>query len=138
MTKRLGIFGYPLHHSLSPLFQQAALDLSKRGVLLAIASKNNASDVDEIFARNPAMVLKPEHFSAKQIHWGLKSHSLERIAKELNLDLEHVVFVDNNAAECAEVAEDSSILVYAVLRQFTDSMLIAQRSARLSISGCAC
>jgi len=26
MTKRLGIFGYPLHHSLSPLFQQAALD----------------------------------------------------------------------------------------------------------------
>jgi len=25
-TKRLGIFGYPLHHSLSPLFQQAALD----------------------------------------------------------------------------------------------------------------
>jgi shikimate dehydrogenase len=26
MTKRLGIFGYPLHYSLSPLFQQAALD----------------------------------------------------------------------------------------------------------------
>lgn len=26
MTKRLGIFGYPLHHSLSPVFQQAALD----------------------------------------------------------------------------------------------------------------
>jgi len=26
VTKRLGIFGYPLHHSLSPLFQQAALD----------------------------------------------------------------------------------------------------------------
>ncbi|HCV27079.1 MAG TPA: shikimate dehydrogenase [Dehalococcoidia bacterium] len=26
MTKRLGIFGYPLHHSMSPLFQQAALD----------------------------------------------------------------------------------------------------------------
>ncbi|MBT4074665.1 MAG: shikimate dehydrogenase [Chloroflexi bacterium] len=26
MTKRLGIFGFPLHHSLSPVFQQAALD----------------------------------------------------------------------------------------------------------------
>ncbi len=85
-------------------FQQAVLDLSERGVLLAIASKNNASDVDEIFARNPAMVLKPEHFSAKQIHWEPKSLSLERIAKELNLDLKHMVFADNNAAECAEVA----------------------------------
>lgn len=85
-------------------FQQAVLDLSERGVLLAIASKNNASDVDEIFARNAAMVLKPEHFSAKQIHWGLKSLSLERIAKELNLDLKHIVFADNNPAECAEVA----------------------------------
>ncbi len=31
-------------------FQQAVLNLSERGVLLAIASKNNASDVDEIFA----------------------------------------------------------------------------------------
>ena len=29
MTKLIGIFGYPLHHSLSPVFQQAALNAMK-------------------------------------------------------------------------------------------------------------
>lgn len=85
-------------------FQHAVLGLRERGVLLAIASKNNAGDVDELFERNAAMVLKPEHFSAIQIHWEPKSRSLEGIARDLNLGLEHLVFVDDNPVECAEVA----------------------------------
>jgi len=44
-------------------FQRAVLGLRERGVLLAVASKNNAADVDEVFDQNPAIVLKPEHFS---------------------------------------------------------------------------
>jgi len=66
-------------------FQHALLSLHQRGALLAIAPKNNTGDVDEIFQRNAAMVLKPEHFSAMQIHWEPKSQSLERIARTMNL-----------------------------------------------------
>ena len=85
-------------------FQEAILNLQKRGVLLAVASKNNQSDVDEVFAGHPHMVLKKEDFSALKINWQPKSQSLSEIAQQLNIDLEHLVFVDDNPVECEEVA----------------------------------
>jgi len=39
-----------------------------------------------------------------QVHWEPKSLSMERLARDLNLGLEHLVLVDDNPAECAEVA----------------------------------
>jgi FkbH-like protein len=74
-------------------------------VLLAIASKNNAHDVDEVFAQNSEMILKLTDFSAKEIHWEPKSSSIARIAETLNLDPRHLVFVDDDPVECAEVEE---------------------------------
>ncbi len=85
-------------------FQRALLDLTRRGVLLAVASKNNPADVDEVFAQNRNMVLKREHFSNLQVHWRPKSESLREIARQLSLGLEHLVFVDDNPVECEEVA----------------------------------
>jgi FkbH-like protein len=87
-------------------FQREILNLHKRGILLAIASKNNAADVEEVFARHSSMLLKKECFAALQIHWGQKSESLREIAKQLNIGLEHMVFVDDNPAECDEVTRN--------------------------------
>jgi FkbH-like protein len=84
-------------------FQQYLLGLRARGVILAIASKNNPGDVDEIFAANKAMVLAPQHFAAIEVHWRSKSESVASIATRLGIGLEHVVFVDDNPAECEEV-----------------------------------
>ena len=84
-------------------FQRHLLDLHARGVILAIASKNNAADVDEIFATNKAMVLAQSHFAALEVHWRSKTESLANIAARLNIGLEHIVFVDDNPAECEEV-----------------------------------
>jgi FkbH-like protein len=81
-------------------FQRALLDLSRRGILLAVASKNNESDVQEAFAANPHMVLKPEHFAHTEIHWGPKDRSLEAIAARLSIGMEHLVFVDDSPLEC--------------------------------------
>jgi FkbH-like protein len=86
-------------------FQQAVLALRDRGVVLAIASKNNPQDVEDVFADNPAMLMKLKDFSAREIHWEPKSLSISRIAASLNLGLRHMVFVDDNPAECAEVAQ---------------------------------
>ncbi len=85
-------------------FQQAILDLHTRGVILAIASKNNAADVDELFASHPHMVLKMDHFASQQINWKPKSESLVEIAKHLNIGLEHMVVTDDNPAECEQIA----------------------------------
>lgn len=84
-------------------FQREILNLHKRGVLLALASKNNAADVEEVFANHSSMLLKKEHFASLQIHWGQKVESLREIAQQLNISLEHMVFVDDNPAECAEM-----------------------------------
>jgi FkbH-like protein len=84
-------------------FQREILNLHKRGVLLAVASKNNITDVEEVFAKHSGMLLKKEHFTSLQVHWGHKSESLKQIARHLNIGLEHLVFVDDNPAECAEV-----------------------------------
>src|SRR5205823_8776652 len=75
-------------------FQEALLGLQQRGILLAIASRNNPADVDQVFAVHPHMVLKREHFVQAQIHWRAKSESLIEIAERLNITLESLVFVD--------------------------------------------
>lgn len=84
-------------------FQRALRSLQRRGILLAIASKNNPADVEQVFAEHRGMLLGKEHFAEMQIHWEPKSASLERIAARLNIGLEHMVFVDDNPTECAQV-----------------------------------
>lgn len=85
-------------------FQEALLGLQRRGVILALASRNNPQEVHDLFARHPHMVLRREHFACEQIHWNAKSGSIAAIARQLNIGLEHIVFADDNHAECAQVA----------------------------------
>jgi FkbH-like protein len=85
-------------------FQHAIRGLRQRGVILAVASKNNPADVDEVFASNPHMVLRPEDFSIVRIGWNAKSQSLAEITAHLNIAPDHVVFVDDNPVECDEVS----------------------------------
>ena len=85
-------------------FQQALLALNDRGILLAVASKNNPADVDEVFDRHPHMVLTKGDFAAMQVGWHPKSQMIETIADELGIGLEHIVLIDDNPVECAEVS----------------------------------
>ncbi|HLX71795.1 MAG TPA: HAD-IIIC family phosphatase, partial [Verrucomicrobiae bacterium] len=73
------------------------------GRLLAICSKNNQEDVDDVFAQRLDMPLRREHFAACRLNWQPKSENIKSIAKELNLGLESFIFVDDNPVECAEV-----------------------------------
>jgi FkbH-like protein len=84
-------------------FQQAILDLWKRGVLLAINSKNNAADALEVLEHHPDMLLRPHHFATIRINWLDKAENLRSIAEQLNIGLDSLVFLDDNPAECALV-----------------------------------
>jgi len=86
-------------------FQRYIAQLQARGTILAIASKNNPGDVEQMFAKHPFMGLKPDQFSSRQVGWQPKSESLAAIAKELNIGLEHLVFVDDSPFECEHVRE---------------------------------
>jgi FkbH-like protein len=80
-------------------FQQHLLALSRRGVLLAVCSKNDEEKALEPFLSHPEMVLRREHFVSFKANWRPKSDNIREIAQELNLGLDSFVFVDDNPAE---------------------------------------
>jgi FkbH-like protein len=86
-------------------FQEAILGLWRRGVILAINSKNNEADAMEVLERHPDMLLRPHHFAAIRINWQDKATNLRSIAHELNIGLDSLVFMDDNPAECALVRQ---------------------------------
>ncbi len=67
-------------------------DLKRRGVLLAIASRNDPRNVHWAGG-----VLQAEDFVAQQINWDTKPASVRRIASDLNLKLKDFVFIDDRA-----------------------------------------
>jgi FkbH-like protein len=79
--------------------QQALRVLSRRGVLLAVCSKNNPADALTVLREHPDMLLREKDFAALQLNWRDKATNLLAIAKELNIGLQHIVFLDDNPAE---------------------------------------
>ncbi|HWB95739.1 MAG TPA: HAD-IIIC family phosphatase [Bryobacteraceae bacterium] len=84
-------------------FQNYCLALRERGILLAVCSKNDPAIARSGFS-HPDSVLKLEHFASFQANWQSKHENLLAIARELNLGLDSIVFVDDNPAERALVA----------------------------------
>lgn len=85
-------------------FQEEILNLYQRGVILALCSKNNELDVLTVLREHPDMVLREEHFAITMINWDDKVTNLRQIAAELNIGLDSLVFVDDNAFETNFVA----------------------------------
>jgi FkbH-like protein len=85
-------------------FQRYLSGLRRRGVVLAIASKNDASLVSRALDEVPGMVLRREDFAVVVADWRPKSDQLLDIARELNLGLDSIAFADDNPAERAQVA----------------------------------
>jgi FkbH-like protein len=85
-------------------FQEYLVALRQRGIVLAVASKNDLDSAREPFERNPGMRLKFEDFAAFVADWRRKPEQVAEIASSLGLGLDALVFADDNPAECAEVA----------------------------------
>ncbi len=86
-------------------FQEYVKGLAKRGVVLAVCSKNNPGDAREPFEKNPDMALSLEDFAAFEAGWDAKPIAIERIAKTLRLGLDSFVFFDDNPAEREHVRQ---------------------------------
>lgn len=80
-------------------FQRTLLGLTKRGILLAVCSKNNPEDALPVIRTHPHMVLREEQFAAMRINWRSKADNIREIAQELNIGLDSMVFVDDNPNE---------------------------------------
>lgn len=85
-------------------FQRYLLTLKERGVLLAVCSKN-----EEVVAKSgfshPDTVLQLDDFVAFQANWEPKDQNIRAIARQLNIGLDSLVFLDDNPAERAIVRQ---------------------------------
>lgn len=96
------------HHHLGEAyvdFQQALKSIKNRGILLAIASKNEEPIALEAIRQHPEMILKLEDFAGWRINWRDKVQNIIDLMTELNLGPQSTVFIDDNPVERARVKE---------------------------------
>jgi FkbH-like protein len=87
-------------------FQTYARDLTRRGIILAVCSKNDEANALEPFEKHPEMILKRADIASFVANWSDKAHNLRAIAQELNIGLDALVFVDDNPFERALVRQE--------------------------------
>lgn len=80
-------------------FQRMIFWMKEQGVVLGIVSKNNENDAIDIIRNHPHMVLREADFSIYRINWKPKHENITEMAKELNIGLDSIVFLDDNPAE---------------------------------------
>ncbi len=85
--------------------QRYAKQLRERGIVLAVCSKNDPAIAEAAFRDHPEMVLKRSDIIAFVANWDDKSANLQLIARQLNLGLDSLVFLDDNPAERARVRQ---------------------------------
>lgn len=80
-------------------FQRRLAQMGEMGVILGVVSKNNPDDALEVFERHEHMVLKKERFAVLKIGWSPKPQSIVDAARELDIGLDALVYVDDNPVE---------------------------------------
>ncbi len=83
--------------------QRLALALRERGIVLAVASKNDDEVAREPFRKHPDMLLREEHIAVFQANWQDKASNLEAIASALDIGTDALVLLDDNPVERAYV-----------------------------------
>jgi len=87
-------------------FQEYARELSRRGVILAVCSKNDEANALEPFEKHPEMILKRGDIACFIANWSDKAANLRAIAEQLNIGLDSLVFVDDNPFERTLVRQE--------------------------------
>jgi FkbH-like protein len=85
--------------------QRYAKQLSERGIILAVCSKNDPTIAESAFHQHPEMLLKRADIAAFVANWNDKAENLKVIAKKLNIGVDSLVFVDDNPVERARIRE---------------------------------
>ena len=85
--------------------QEYALELSRRGIMLAVCSKNDEAHAWEPFDKHPDMALRRADIACFIANWDDKAQNLRRIAERLNIGLDSLVFLDDSPFERDRVRE---------------------------------
>lgn len=79
-------------------FQEYVSGLKKRGVILAVSSKNE-EDIAKSGFCHPDSVLKVSDFISFHANWEPKNINIKAIAEEISIGTDSLVFIDDNPVE---------------------------------------
>ncbi len=86
-------------------FMETLLYLKKRGIILAIVSKNDEAFIQANWSRMVGGQIKLEDFAIRKINFESKAQNLAEIIREVNLRPQNVVMVDDHPAERAAIQQ---------------------------------
>jgi FkbH-like protein len=95
-------WGLDHHSQIHGLYQQLLRSLAVSGTLIAVASKNESSLVQQAFAVRD-LILRETDIFPFEVHWGAKSESVAHILAAWNISAADVVCVDDSAMDLAEI-----------------------------------
>ena len=110
-------------------FQRALKSLTRRGILLGIASKNTESVALEAIGNHPEMRLDLGDFAGWRINWQDKAQNIADLSRELQIGLQSIVFLDDSPVERERVR--SALPEVLVPEWPRDPMLYAQTLRKL-------
>jgi FkbH-like protein len=84
---------------LKPGIEAIIKELDNRGILQSIASKNNYEEALSLLDKFGVK----EYFLYPQVSWQSKSHSIKAIQEALNIGIDTIAFIDDDAFEREEV-----------------------------------
>ena len=79
--------------------QHYARSLARRGVILAVCSKNDEANALAAFEKHPEMLLRRSDIACFVANWDDKPANLRRIARELAIGVDSLVLLDDNPFE---------------------------------------
>ena len=85
--------------------QRYAKQLKERGIILAVCSKNDPEIAEAVFRDHPEMHLRRSDIAVFIANWEDKSENLKRIAAQLNIGIDSLVFVDDSPVERARIRQ---------------------------------
>lgn len=94
----------PQHKAL----QESIKTLQQKGIFLALVSRNEREDVENLFAQRSDYPLKWDDFTVTEVSWGDKASAIARAAQALRISPDAVLFVDDNIGELAAVTAQLS------------------------------
>ncbi|MGF1769364.1 HAD-IIIC family phosphatase [Enterovibrio makurazakiensis] len=110
--------------------QQYLKALHQRGVLLTVCSKNDIENAKQGFS-HPDSILTLSDFSEFKANWENKDQNIEQIAESLNIGLDSLVFLDDNASERELVASNLSSVAVPNIGQDVTQYITALDKAGL-------
>lgn len=114
-------------------FQEYLKGIKDRGILLNICSKNESDAAEKGFS-HPSSILKSEDITITKCNWERKSGNIAEMSRQLNLNTDSFVFIDDNPAEQEEVRNNIRNIAVLPVQETSDMRRLLDQSGYFEVT----